>query len=218
MPEVPVGDEVTEQPAHRLHLAALGSWRPGRAAPALHPIRPQHRAGTTRVVRWLEIGVLDHAVFGQLGCERHPGVRRCRAGEPLDLHVAEPRPEIVVHGNRAPFEIRRGTEKVVLLLEVHEGKDFLPEREPVIAVVRAGGSGGKAAVGIGVRVQSLADLLEIGAATRLPGGVASRLNRRQEQPDQHRDDHDHHQELHQRKAARPLPIHGNACPSWRGEC
>ena len=48
-------------------------------------------------------------------------------------------------------------------------------------------------------MQGQADLLEVVGALSPSRGLASRLDRRQEQGDQDRDDRDHHQQLDQRK-------------------
>ena len=42
-------------------------------------------------------------------------------------------------------------------------------------------------------------LLQVGLASGPPGGLAGRLHRRQEQPDEHRDDRDHHEQLDERE-------------------
>jgi hypothetical protein len=49
-------------------------------------------------------------------------------------------------------------------------------------------------------VQRQAHLLQIVLALRPPRGFASRLHRRQEQGDQHADNGDHDQQLHQRES------------------
>ena len=48
--------------------------------------------------------------------------------------------------------------------------------------------------------QAQPDLLEVVEALNLPGRLSSRLHRRQQQPHQHADDGDHHQQFHQREA------------------
>ena len=52
-----------------------------------------------------------------------------------------------------------------------------------------------------VMVGGQAELLEVVAALHTAGGLAGRLHRRQEQPNQDADDGDHDQQLDERKAA-----------------
>src|SRR5262245_26569339 len=54
-------------------------------------------------------------------------------------------------------------------------------------------------------VAGQADLLEVVGALDAAGGLAHLLHRRQEQPDQHRDDADHHQQLDQREGIPAAP-------------
>jgi hypothetical protein len=53
-----------------------------------------------------------------------------------------------------------------------------------------------------VCVQSQTELLEIIRASRPSGGFARTLHRREQQPDQDRDDGDHDQEFDQRETTR----------------
>jgi hypothetical protein len=53
-----------------------------------------------------------------------------------------------------------------------------------------------------------AELLEVVAALTAAGGLAGRLDRRQQQGDQHPDDGDHHQQLDQREAGPLFVLHG----------
>ena len=56
-------------------------------------------------------------------------------------------------------------------------------------------------VNIVIMMAGQRELLEVVAALHAAGRLADLLHRRQDQPDQHADDGDHDQQLHQRKGA-----------------
>jgi hypothetical protein len=62
------------------------------------------------------------------------------------------------------------------------------------------GSIGQGLERIVVRLQPQANLLEVIAALHAAGCFAGGLHRRQQQGDEHTDDGDHHQQLHERKS------------------
>src|SRR5207244_3539484 len=61
--------------------------------------------------------------------------------------------------------------------------------------------GGEALMVVVIKVQGEADLVEVVAARRLLGRFADFLNGRHQQPDQHGDNGDHHQQLDERETA-----------------